>query len=282
MDRRLIPSNGRVACTSLRGKVDANRFVDGVSRQIIGFPYLLAAPDGARDRQLLSGDTVRVFETVGGWSFVQADKDGYVGYLRDTVLTIPQEVTHRVSVRTTWAYATTDFKQPPLHDLHCNSFLRVIDDDGRWARIALPDGVEGPQIAYVPCRHLMPVSEFFGDSAAVAELFMGTPYIWGGNSGWGLDCSGLVQIALHACGIACPGDGDHQEAVVGTTVPPGTSPQRGDILFWKTHVAMAVDQETMIHANAAAMAVTLETIASARTRIEAQGDGPVIRHARLP
>jgi cell wall-associated NlpC family hydrolase len=132
----------------------------------------------------------------------------------------------------------------------------------------------------VPKPHLRPISHPFRDPVTVAQLFFGTPYLWGGNSAFGIDCSGLVQAALLACGIACPGDSDLQ-AALGNTVPDDAPMLRGDLIFWKGHVAMVVDDQTLIHANAHHMAVAYEPIDAAIARIKAQGGGTVTGRRRL-
>lgn len=277
MDRRRTPANGRVAALHLQGRVTADRFTQGAHRQVTGHPWLLAAPHGKRDRQLLWGDDVQVYEERDGWAFVQAQKDGYVGYL-DSAPVTSLPATHRVRARTTWAYPAPDFKLPAAEVLHCNAQLAVAGSEGRWSEIRLA-GYAVP--LFVPTAHLAALDTPESDPAGVAERFLGTPYVWGGNTGFGLDCSGLVQVALHACGIPCPGDSDMQEAEVGETLPDDATPRRGDLYFWKTHVAMAASETMLIHANAFAMAVSLEPIAEALHRIAAQGDGPVTRRARL-
>ncbi|PYG31132.1 NlpC/P60 family protein [Pelagimonas varians] len=280
-DRRLTPANGRVAATGLRGQIQAERFVDGVLQQVIDAPFLHREPRGSRDRQLLWGDAFRVYDQGNDWVFGQSLKDGYVGYVHHP-LTEPQTLTHRVDVRTTWAYPVAGFKQPALHELHFNSFVCVVDHDGKWAQISVAGGeLIAAHRAFVPVAHLAPIADRRVDPVAVAAQFLGTPYVWAGNSGFGIDCSGLVQAACHACGVPCPGDSDLQEAALGETVPEGTQAQSGDLFFWRGHVAMAVDSETMIHANAHHMSVSYEPISDAILRIEEQGDGPVTRHARI-
>jgi cell wall-associated NlpC family hydrolase len=151
------------------------------------------------------------------------------------------------------------------------SLLHVTGTSGRFA--VTPMG-------HVPGCHISPVDDLAPDPVRIAELYLGTPYLWGGNSRWGIDCSGLVQAALIACGRPCPGDSDMPEREVGTLLAPDSPPQRGDLLFWKGHVAMVSDADTLIHANAHHMAVVHEPLRDAILRIAAQGDGPVTAHRR--
>ncbi|WP_236626181.1 C40 family peptidase [Actibacterium mucosum] len=153
------------------------------------------------------------------------------------------------------------------------SRMRVVSADGNF--FETHDG------RYIPKPHLRPLNAPFADPVTVAQMFFGVPYLWGGNSAMGIDCSGLVQAALVAAGIDCPGDSGPQENALGTPLALGSKPQRGDLLFWKGHVAIAVDHDTLIHANAHHMAVAYERIPDAIQRIESQGDGPVTAHKRL-
>ncbi|KKL28650.1 hypothetical protein LCGC14_2373020 [marine sediment metagenome] len=231
---------------------------------------LCRRPDGPRDRQVLFGEKVTVLHEASGWAYVQAEKDGYCGHVWQNALTAPRKPTHRVSVPATHAYTRADLKSPDLLSLSFGSLVTVTEMTKGFA--------ETPQ-GHIPKGHLAPLDQLHDDPAQVAALFLGTPYLWGGNSRWGIDCSGLVQAALLACGIPCPGDSDQQETTVGA--PVSGDYQRNDLLFWKGHVALVVDAETMIHANAHAMAVSYENIADAIARIEAGGDGPVTAHRRL-
>ena len=233
---------------------------------------LLREPGGARDRQLVLGQDVTCFEVHQGWAFVQALRDGYVGYLRASDLSEPLQTTHRVIARTTHLYPEPDFKMREIDGLSHGSELCVLSQQGRFA--------ETPR-GFVPALHLHPLSPPQDDPVAVAEVFLGVPYLWGGNSGFGLDCSGLVQAGCLACGIPCPGDSDMQEAELGDQLPVDMPLQRGDLLFWKGHVAWVADPDTLIHANAFHMAVAYEPIQDACQRIEAQGDGPVTARKRL-
>ncbi|MEM9579928.1 MAG: NlpC/P60 family protein [Pseudomonadota bacterium] len=270
-DPRSTPFNGRVACESLRGQVAADEFVKGAARQVtVPVADLLRAPDGPRDRQLLLGDVVRVLETRDGWSFLQADKDGYCGYVSASDLGDARGATHRISAPSSHAYEDANFKSADLIPLSFGSHITVLNTDGRFA--------ETP-FGYVPRQHIAPLDETERSPAQVARLFLGTPYLWGGNSRFGIDCSGLVQAALLACGMTCPADSDQQHDGLGRTVTGNFI--TGDLLFWKGHVAMLADSRTLIHANAHAMSVVLEDAEQAIARIAAQGDGDVTRHARL-
>ena len=272
MDRRLTAANGRVADAALRGTVEAGRFVEGVLREVDQpVADLLAAPGGRRERQVVLGAGVKVYEARDGWAFVQAVADGYVGYLPEASLRGPVAATHRVTARTTHLYPEADFKAHELASLSFGSRVRVLDEGARF--------VETDR-GFVPKAHVAPLEALERDPVAVAERFLGTPYLWGGNSGFGIDCSGLVQAACDACGIACPGDSDMQEAGLGADLG-NKALRRGDLLFWKGHVAWVADEATILHANVYHMAVAFEGLDAALERIEEQGDGGVTARKRL-
>ncbi|MEM0936848.1 MAG: NlpC/P60 family protein [Pseudomonadota bacterium] len=274
-DRRETLANASVAAAELEGSVAAPRYVSGHwARIAVPVTDLCAKPGGARDRQLLYGQRFRVLEEKEGWAFGAAAQDGYVGYVGTAALTGDEEGTHRVSVPATHLYPAPDLKRPERQWLSFGSVLRIVSATG--------DFFETSESLFVPKPHIRPLRAEFADPATVAQLFFGVPYLWGGNSARGIDCSGLIQAACHACGLACPGDSDQQEATLGETLAPGVPPQRGDLYFWKGHVGLMVDGETMIHANAHTMAVSYERIVAAISRIAAQGEGPVTRRARLP
>ncbi len=273
MDRRLTPANGRVAALSLQGLVPAVMFTAGTPSRIIhAVTDLNRAPAGPRDRQVLFGASVTSYEDRDGWSFVQAAKDHYVGYVRTDTLGPAQTATHHVATPATHLYTAEDIKSADLLALSFGSQITVTAERRKFWET--PDG-------YIPKTHVWPLSKRFTDPVTVAQMHFGVPYLWGGNSVRGIDCSGLVQAALLACGIACPGDSDLQRAALGTEIGPDTPPERGDLYFWQGHVGMLVDPETLIHANAHHMAVAYEPLRHAMIRIEAQGDGPVTRRKRL-
>ncbi len=280
-DRRSLWSNGRVAHTSLRSRVTASTFTDGTDYRVTHPPVAAIRnhPSGDRDRELLWGQTFCVLDISDGHAFGFSRADGYAGYVEASMLRPAKAPsTHRVIVRQTVALAVPDFKSTRTAQipLSLGSEVTVTATSGRWSTIAgTPDDL------YVPAAHLAPLDHTEGDPVTVAERLLGTPYVWGGNSAFGIDCSGLVQIACRLCAIPCPGDSDQQAAALGETCPPGTPPRRGDILFWKGHVGWVVDADTVLHANAQAMAVAYEPLKATIARIDAQGDGPVTRHARL-
>lgn len=233
---------------------------------------LLRRPGGPRDRQLLAGDGVQVLNTDAGWSQIRADKDAYEGYVLSDVLGAHKNPTHWVSTLATHAYAQPDMKSPDKLSLSFGSRVTAISAIG---------GFVETEHGHIPQLHLSDIGVQLTDPIEVAATFLGTPYLWGGNSRLGLDCSGLVQAALLACGHACPGDSGDQEKTVGTFLEPGTPPQRGDLLFWKGHVAWVAETDTLLHANAHHMAVRYEPLGPAIDRIQSQGDGPVTAHKRL-
>lgn len=274
MDRRLTPANTHVAASYLKGSVEASIYSDGETHRI-GLPWvdLLRAPGGARDRQLLRGDAVTVYDTRDGYAFLRAQKDGYVGYVTTAGLVADATPTHWVAVPGSHSYSEPDIKSPEVDSLVFGNALEIVSH--------MPKFFETAQGTFIPKPHLWPIDKRFTDPVTAAQLFFGVPYLWGGNTTRGIDCSGLVQASLLAVGQSCPGDSDLQEVALGTALAPDAELQRGDLLFWKGHVAMMVDGETIIHANGHHMAVSYEPLAKAVLRIEAQGGGPVTSRKRL-
>lgn len=274
LDRRMVAANSRVADITLKGQVEAPRFVKGECR-IIARPVvdLLHAPLGRRERQLVLGEPVIHYETRDGWCFVQCQRDGYVGYLQVRDLEDRRPPTHRVIARSSHIYSEPNFKSCERMALSLGTGLRSRGEENGF--LAVADG-------YVPLIHLRGSQVNDTDVLTVAERYLGVPYLWGGNSIWGIDCSGLVQAACLSCGIPCPGDSDQQQALLGRDLPPDTKPRKGDLLFWKGHVALVAGKNRILHANAHSMTTCYEDMDAAIARIAAAGDGPVIAHKRLP
>jgi cell wall-associated NlpC family hydrolase len=276
LDPRLTPARPDLAARSLQGQVAAARFVDGEVRDVVEpvLPLRRApAPDAPLDTEALMGERVTVFETSEeGWAWGQLGADRYVGYLPANGLgPAGPPSTHRVSALRTLAFPGPSLKLPPLAALPFGATLVVAREEDPFAVTAAG--------GYVPRVHLALVASREADFVAVAERFLGTPYLWGGKTSLGLDCSGLVQIALAACGVPCPRDSDMQEAAVGEAI--AGAPRRGDLMFWKGHVAIVRDQATLLHANGFHMAVALEPIEQAIARIRA-GEGDVTSIKRMP
>jgi cell wall-associated NlpC family hydrolase len=270
-DRRLTPANARAALDSLRGAVEAPRYVTGEAARVsVPLVDLNRAPDGPRDRQLLLGDGVTVIDRHQGWAFVQARKDGYCGYVPETALGAAQVPTHRVIAPATHLYPVPKVQTRELCALSFGSLLAVTGTAERFAETT--DG-------FVPHQHLRALADPLDDPVAAATLFLGTPYLWGGNSRAGIDCSGLVQAALLACGKDCPGDSDLQAQFVGRALRPDDALLPGDLIFWAGHVAMVADAERIIHATGHRMAVVFEDTEAAVARIAAAGQ-PVLARRR--
>ena len=274
MDPRITPSNGRVAHVSLEGHVEAERFVKGrwmmVQQPMVN---VTDAPRGARTSQLLFGDRFLALETTDGFAFGVTERDGYVGYILAGALTGAEDPSHWVTAPATHLYPKPDFKSPPDVALFFGSQVKVTAERDGFLRIQTGH--------YIPGQHLMPMKARFSDPVGIADLFLGTPYLWGGTSRWGIDCSGLVQTALLACGIDCPRDSDQQEAVLGEALPEDADLRRGDLIFWKGHVGMMANDTTLLHANVHHMAVAYEPIDEALDRIARKEFGAVTARTRL-
>jgi cell wall-associated NlpC family hydrolase len=269
-DPRLTPARGDIAAKHLEGKIAAARFVDGTVFEVCeAIAPLRERPSGdaALLTQALKGEQITIYDrNAEGFAWGQLSDDGYVGWIPDAALAKPAGApTHKVTAIRTFAFPGPSIKLPPVEAPVMGSKLTVLREEGIFAVTR-----EG---WYLPRRHLGLLDDREADFVAVAERFLGTPYLWGGKSGLGIDCSGLVQLSLHAAGIDCPRDSDMQQDALGR--PLGLSEtgrlERGDLLFWKGHVAIARDAETIVHANAHHMATAIENTAAAIARIRQAG-----------
>lgn len=281
LDPRLNAFRDDLADAALEGRVEAARFVEGRPAQVrMGAASLRRAPelDAPQDSQLLSGEMVTVFEEdageEGGWAWVQNWSDRYVGYVAALALTAEtRPATHSVRVLRTPVYPEPDLKTPVIDWLSMSGQVTVAEERGRYSELA--DG------GWVFTGHLAEAGVAAPDYVATARAFLGTPYLWGGKESLGLDCSGLVQVALHRAGLPCLRDTPHQEGDenLGQALPPDTLPEYGDLIFWKGHVAFALDAETVLHATGGPMLTVIEPLADidARARAESGGGITVVR-----
>jgi cell wall-associated NlpC family hydrolase len=265
LDPRIHPFRPEIAARYLEGQVEAQRFVEGTRYQVVepATPLRRAASHDARlDSEVLLGERVVVYETTEeGWAWGQLERDGYVGWLSANAVGKPGPVpTHKVCVPRTLCFPAPDIKLPPLAALPMGAALSIARQDECFAVTA--SGWHVPEV------HLAPIKAQQRDFVAVAEQFLGAPYLWGGKTSLGIDCSGLVQVALQAAGIACPRDSDMQELSLGKVVLLSEL-RRGDLLFWRGHAAIARDPETIVHANAHHMMVAIEPVEDALGRIKA-------------
>jgi cell wall-associated NlpC family hydrolase len=269
-DLRLTPARSDLAAKYLEGKVQADRFVTGEEFEIaeaIASVREQPTSNAMLMTQALRGERVTVYDRNGeGWAWGQLSGDGYVGWLPEAALMKPAAgATHIVVALRTFAFPGPSIKLPPADTLVMGSKIAVAREDGSFA--VTRDG------QYLPGTHLVPLGHREPDFVAVAERFVGTPYLWGGKSSLGVDCSGLVQVSLTSAGIGCPRDSDMQQAGLGRALEPHeqSSLLRGDLIFWKGHVAIVRDGSTMVHANAHHMATVIEPIEPAIARIKQAG-----------
>lgn len=268
LDPRLHAYRSDLADAALEGRVEAARFVAPRLMQVVE-PVISVhkAPrfDAMQLTQALLGETVKLFHEEEGWAFVQLGRDGYVGYVNGNALA-PQveEPTHRIAVPLTFMYPDASLKTQPAVLLPLNAQVRVVEESGAYARLS--NG------RFIFTAHLKPADTAEADFVAVAEMFRHVPYYWGGKSALGLDCSGLVQVALEACGVAALRDSDMQEETLGQNLLVNDLDhlRRGDLVFWNGHVGIMTDERTLLHANGHHMMVAAEPLKDAVDRIAAR------------
>lgn len=280
LDPRIFAYRSDLAAQNLYGRVNAPRYTAGEKRQVRRSAIAMRKiPDPAAglESEALFGEQLTVFDESDGWAWVQLKRDHYVGYLPADALTADiQDATHWVRTNGTFVYPKPDIKSPPILHLSITSEVSVKSTDGLFSELASG--------GYVLTRQLADINTHQRDFVEVAERFIETPYLWGGRTRVGIDCSGLVQISLKAAGIDAPRDSDLQEEHLGEPVPINTSLdrlQRGDLVFWKGHVGIMVDGVMLLHANAHHMLTIVEPLPEAAARI-ARETGPISTIKRLP
>jgi cell wall-associated NlpC family hydrolase len=269
-DPRLTPARPDLAAKYLEGRIEAARFVSGEEFEISDAIAPLRsepASDAMLATQALKGERVTIYDRNGeGWAWGQLKSDGYVGWLPDRALAKPAAApTHKITSLRTFAFPGPSIKLPPVDTLVMGAMVTVVREDDPFA--VTRDGW------YLPLQHVGSIDRHAEDFVAVAERFAGTPYLWGGKSSLGIDCSGLVQVSLNAAGTGCPRDSDMQQDGLGRALglAEASKLQRGDLIFWKGHVAIVRDADTIVHANAHHMATVIENTRDAIARIKAAG-----------
>lgn len=273
MDPRLTPANQNVACSSLRGQIEHTNFVEGQNYQVnVPFVDLLGAPGGERTRQLIYGSKVKYFGENDGWAFIQNTYDSYVGYVPGETINLDTNKTHIVSAPLSHVFSEPNIKAKNIVTLPLTAKV-----SGK----TVENGFLETELGWIPVRHVKLKTKFATNPVEVAKLFLNSPYLWGGNTSLGIDCSGLVQVSMLLCGLSCPGDSDQQLAELGQNLDVGTTQEKGDILFWKGHVALALNARQVLHANAYHMSTVIEELSEVVFRIKKQEGNEIIARKRL-
>ena len=265
LDKAINPYRDDIAASKLAGIVDALTFIEPEEMQInIPSAFLKSAPDSKSPslNESLLGDLFEVYEIKNGFAWGQLARDNYVGYiethaLNDDIFT----PSHKINVLRTYGFAEPSIKS------------KIISTLSLGAKIAANGQVQNGfydcgEFGFVFAKHICEIGEFFDDPAAIASLYLNAPYTWGGNSSFGVDCSGLAQNAFAACGINLPRDARMQEEI-GQNIeikPDLSGLKRNDLIFWKGHVGIMMDETNIIHANAFHLMTVIEPLAITNQR----------------
>ena len=279
LDSRLHAFRADLAAEHLRGKVKATNFAAGQRRQVtLGHVALRRAPEpnAPLDTELLFGESVQLYDDQNGWAWVQSERDGYVGYTGSESLSAkPLEATHRVSVVATHLYPLPELKSVPTDWLPMTACVCVANTESDFCELASG--------GWMFANHLVAIDVHAEDHCDTALMFRNAPYLWGGKTSAGIDCSGLLQVSLASCGKHIPRDTDMQKSIGKAVDYRGADEklQRGDLVFWRGHAGIWVDQQTFIHANATDMLVATEPLSAVATRIETGSGEPILCVRRL-
>ena len=279
-DKRLTPARPDLAAEHLRERIKAEAYAPGRRMQVrVSHVNVQRKPsdDAPTDTQALYGETLIAYEDKDDWCWVQLDRDRYVGYICAEALTEKIiKPNHRVRARHTMIYSAPDIKSPPLDALPFGAEVHIVSADAQFSQT--------DSAGFIFSRHLAPNDQPLGEFVGLAELFLHTPYLWGGKTDMGIDCSGLAQVALAAAGVAAPRDTDMMEAALGHPADVDESLRglrRGDLVFWRGHVGIMQSEEMLLHANAHFMMVTSEPLIVARDRIRANASSEITSVRRV-